>query len=389
MMNLAVVSLSLFSSISTLGFSPLPSLPVSLRPSRSKSFASTFGSDGASKRPGSSSNSQWENFSNLHLGVSAGQPVPPKVTYSGVTTHYGYLGDVVSSSPTEIVYSRSSTSSVSASLRVFGDDKGGGTNDGSYSNRSPIGVFDLPTFSSTRLPCRFLSSSSITGPTLLRSSSLSTELSLSYSTSRLRCAFVHKPAWEKGKERGGNQPDCLKLSRATVTFEDREVSVSPPPAAEINAIASTSHDDDDDGDDSSSGYDSVVCSRFYRPTPPFQWSGSFRGSSSTWGSRSGHSRWSIPALDEADAWHCRPTGDGGNVWSVRLGCVLIMCPKLVVPRAISGAEGGAGSISALDKVFRCAWMPGENEILRVEGAVGGDYCNQLTAHRCDVLERIL
>ena len=89
---------------------------------------------------------------------------------------------------------------------------------------------------------------------------------------------------------------------------------------------------------------------FYRHK---QWA----GTAWTWGEQTGDRGWSVPDLEEADAWHGRPTGDTADVWSLRLnvGGILLQCPKVIT----SGIAG----------ICRVAWLP---EAKEEDGGTGID-----------------
>ena len=120
------------------------------------------------------------------------------------------------------------------------------------------------------------------------------------------------------------------------------------------------------------------------------------------GPQSGDRGWSITDLEEADAWHGRPTGDTSDVWSMRLpGGILLQCPRIIT-------SGRAG-------LCRLAWLPEDDakpgtssdgdtaKLLRIEAAVSalepiideeneelmvGFYPPLLSSLRCDTLVKI-
>jgi hypothetical protein len=139
---------------------------------------------------------------------------------------------------------------------------------------------------------------------------------------------------------------------------------------------------------------------FFRGVPPFQWHKKWSGSSWTWGIQAKDRGWAIEDLDEADAWHGRPTGDTSDTWAMRLpGGILLQCPRVIT-------SGRAG-------LCRLAWLPEDDapvgsehdgdtaKLLRVEASVIalepvideendvmlGFYPPELGSLRCDVLEK--
>ena len=232
---------------------------------------------------------------------------------------------------------------------------------------------------------RLASVATVTGPSLLRSGAMSTELTLRHGDGRVRVAFQHAPVWEAGVEPGSCPPDGLKLFRTTVCREALGRPGSGPPTASAEAANPPPRGDP----------------RFFRPIPPFFWHKRWAGTSWTWGPTTGDRGWKIEEMDEADSWHGRPTGDHMGVWSMRLpGGILIQCPRVVM-----GGEAG---------LCRLAWLPeddapvgtGEDgdpaRLLRVEASVlalepaideeSGDMVGffppSLGSLRCDVLSKV-
>ena len=98
-------------------------------------------------------------------------------------------------------------------------------------------------------------------------------------------------------------------------------------------------------------------------------------------------------MEEGDAWHGRPMGDGMDVWSMRLpGGILMQCPRVIV-----GGQAG---------ICRLAWLPEEDTddamLLRIEAGVlalepvpdeddetmmVGFYPPTLGSLRCDVMKK--
>ena len=185
----------------------------------------------------------------------------------------------------------------------------------------------------------------VIGPSVLKSGAMSTELVLRHGDGRVRVTFQHAPVWERGVEPGSCPPQGLKLFRAVVSkeklrpiVEDGEGTIQGPPSA----------------DEEQASPPPPGNPRFFRPIPPFKWHAKWAGTSWTWGPQTGDRGWQIEEVDEADAWHGRPTGDQTGTWSLKLpGGVLIQCPKVIV--------GGMAGIC------RLAWLPED------EGEVGTEY----------------
>lgn len=215
------------------------------------------------------------------------------------------------------------------------------------------------------------------GPSLTKSGTMSTELVLTHGNGRLRVIYQHAPVWERGVEPGSCPPQALKLFRTMVS---REVLNSDAPPSQKGEEENPPLRGDP---------------KFFRKVPPFQWHQQWGGSSWTWGPQSGDRGWSIEELEEADAWHGRPTGDTDDVWAMRLpGGILLQCPRIV-------SNGRVG-------LCRLAWLPEEEEdvgtakLLRVEAGILalepvideendvmlGFYPPELASLRCDVLQKI-
>ena len=175
------------------------------------------------------------------------------------------------------------------------------------------------------------------GPSLTKSGSMSTELILSHedTNSRLRVIYQHAPVWEKGVEPGSCPPHGLKLYRVMVAKE--------------TLFDSDGKKNNDNGE--------VKGDAFKKSVPPFLWHKKWAGTAWTWGTQTGDRGWSITELEEADAWHGRPTGDNADVWSLRLnaGGILLQCPRVIT-------SGFAG-------LCRVAWLP---EVSEENGGSGVD-----------------
>jgi hypothetical protein len=213
----------------------------------------------------------------------------------------------------------------------------------------------------------------VIGPSLLRSGVMATELVLSYGDGRVRVTFQHAPVWEAGVEPNSCPPQGLKLFRTTVS---REALRDEPPTEETEAKLMMNPD-----------HDSAVI--FYRPVRPFDWWKKWAGTSWTWGPQAGNQGWMLEEMEEVDAWHGRPTGDGPNVWALRLpGGILLQTPRIV-------SQGDVG-------ICRLAWMPNTNTLLRLEAGIValepmltdidhdmvGFHPPSLVSYRCDTLKKV-
>lgn len=192
---------------------------------------------------------------------------------------------------------------------------------------------------------RCASCAMVSGPSLLRSGAMSTELVLAFGDGRVRVTYLHAPVWEAdGDEDSDPQqrgpPDGLKLFRVMLA---REALRDAPPAPGRETDVKPGNP------------------IFYRPVPPFKWHNEWAGTTWTWGPQAGDRGWAIEEMDEADSWHGRPTGDNQNVWSLRLGTILLQCPRVVLPNTVD--------------FCRLAWLPEDESddvnasLLRIEAGI--------------------
>jgi hypothetical protein len=216
---------------------------------------------------------------------------------------------------------------------------------------------------------RLTSVSMVNGPSLLRSGAMATELVLAHGDGRVRVVFQHAPVWEQGVEPGSVPPQLLKLFRTMVS---REALRDAPPTIETEKQNPPLQGNP----------------TFFRPVPPFRWHKVWGGTSWTWGPKTSNREWAIEEMEEHDAWHGRPTGDGMNVWNLRLsGGILLQCPRFVT-------NGEAG-------LCRLAWLPNDDTLLRVEASVlalqpmlleddslVGFYPPSLGSLRCDAMKNL-
>lgn len=320
---------------------------------------------------------QWDLFNKHHA----------KGRWRGTWSTYDYIGDEIDSAKASVIL-RPTNEDADLKDRVIKHEHEIITTivaadcntctDSTQSRVIPVGEYSLGNMRKQRLA----SCGMVIGPAIMRSGAMSTELVLSYKgNSRVRVIFMHGPSWEEGIEPGSMPPTGLKLFRTMISREKVNVPF-PGPTRATEA-------------DGKVPYISGKSASFFRPVPPFEWFAKWSGSSWTYGPQMGDKGWSILDMEEADAWHGRPTGDNDNVWNLRLpGGILVQCPRIVY----SGEIG----------LMRLAWMPeGKNEendgaLLRLEAGVSalepiispdneeemiGFYPPGLSSLRCDTLTK--
>eukprot|EP00614_Pseudopedinella_elastica_P013608 CAMPEP_0172583798 /NCGR_PEP_ID=MMETSP1068-20121228/3339_1 /TAXON_ID=35684 /ORGANISM="Pseudopedinella elastica, Strain CCMP716" /LENGTH=391 /DNA_ID=CAMNT_0013377715 /DNA_START=22 /DNA_END=1197 /DNA_ORIENTATION=+ len=209
----------------------------------------------------------------------------------------------------------------------------------------------------------------VTGPTVLRSGVMSTELALRHpdGDGRVRVTFQHAPAWQRDNPNPGvGPPDALDLVRVTVRREALR-SKAPTAAREQEA----------------EGKDLVP--RFWRGVPPFKWAefefGNWRGQSWRWSTEDGGeagggaSKKRPRELDfecEPDVWHERFTGDDENTWHLRLpGGLLLQTPQRLFNSNGSAAQqlGSPEKESSDVYEMRLAWLAEDDVLLRCAARV--------------------
>jgi len=307
---------------------------------------------------------QWDLFQKHHaLG-----------SWRGTWMTYNYIGDVVDSTvaSVDLELDESGTSCTQIHKIVTGSVSADCETcfDSEDVQAMPVAQYSLGNLGRNRLA----SVGMVIGPSILRSGAMSTELILRHGDGRVRVIFQHAPVWEAGVEPGSCPPQGLKLYRTMVCRE--ALRDGPPSAASEEAKAPTKGNP-----------------KFFRGVPPFHWHKKWAGTSWTWGPSTGDRGWSISEMEEGDAWHGRPMGDGMDVWSMRLpGGILMQCPRVIV-------SGQAG-------ICRLAWLPEEDTddamLLRVEAGVlalepilddddesmmVGFYPPSLGSLRCDVMKK--
>jgi len=301
---------------------------------------------------------QWDLFKKHHA----------KGSYKGIWTSFNYIGDIIDETvaSVNIDYDEDNDSIEHTHTIAVGATRADCDTcfDSSEAKVLPVAQYTSKDLRKTRLG----SIGMINGPSLLRSGAMATELILSYGDGRVRVVFQHAPVWPTGIEPGSTPPEGLKLFRTMVS---REAIRQSPPTAE-----SETANPPGEGDPT-----------FFRGVPPFAWHKEWAGTSWTWGPQAGNRGWEIERMEEADAWHGRPTGDSPNVWNLRLpGGVMLMCPRIV-----SNDETG---------IFRLAWLPREDTLVRLEASVTamkpmlmeddslvGFHPPSLGSLRCDVMKK--
>mmetsp|Transcript_13865 Transcript_13865/g.15008 ORF Transcript_13865/g.15008 Transcript_13865/m.15008 type:complete len:433 (+) Transcript_13865:34-1332(+) len=213
---------------------------------------------------------------------------------------------------------------------------------------------------------RLAGCSMVNGPSLLRSGVMAIELILRHKDGRLRVIYQFAPVWERDVEPGSCPPQGLKLFRTTLSREAIR-STAPTAESEANEVPG-------DGNPI-----------FYRPVPPFNWHKKWAGLSWTYGPQSGNRGWAVDELDETDSWHGITPVD---CWNLRLpGGIHLQTPRIITEASVG--------------ICRLAWLPNDNNLLRVETGVSvlqpmmveddtmvGFQPPLLTSLRCDMLSRV-
>ncbi len=275
--------------------------------------------------------------------------------WSGTWTTYDYMGDVQDKTQASVILLHDPiTNVVSHTHDIVMEMKQSDCEtcfDSKNVKSIPVGMYSEGNMAKYRCA----SVGMVCGPSLTRSGMMSTELILVHDnnekkeesgSSRLRVVYQHAPVWENGVEPGSCPPHGLKLFRVMVAKEYLDTTSTGRPI------------DDEKYKESLS---------FTKSVPPFMWHKKWAGTAWTWGEQSGDRGWSITELEEADAWHGRPTGDTSDTWSLRLnaGGILLQCPRIIT-------SGFAG-------LCRVAWLPDvkeedggngvDSKLLRIEASV--------------------
>eukprot|EP00548_Thalassiothrix_antarctica_P005129 CAMPEP_0194137612 /NCGR_PEP_ID=MMETSP0152-20130528/7487_1 /TAXON_ID=1049557 /ORGANISM="Thalassiothrix antarctica, Strain L6-D1" /LENGTH=392 /DNA_ID=CAMNT_0038834711 /DNA_START=15 /DNA_END=1193 /DNA_ORIENTATION=- len=315
--------------------------------------------ESSSRQDDDESEIQWDLFKKHHA----------KGSYKGLWTSYNYIGDVVDEvvASVNLDYDEENDTIEQSHTIVVGATK---ADCATCFDTFETKVIPVAKYTSNDLrKIRLGSIGMVSGPTLMRSGAMATELILSHGDGRIRVVFQHAPVWAADVEPGSGPPSGLKLFRTLVS---REALRDEPPTFESETATPPT-----DGNPT-----------FSRGVPPFTWHKEWAGTSWTWGPQAGNKGWQMDRMEEADAWHGRPTGDGPNVWNLRLpGGILLHCPRVV-----SNDEAG---------IFRLAWMPTEETLVRMEVSIMalqpmimedetlvGFYPPSLGSLRCDTMTKI-
>ena len=268
---------------------------------------------------------QWDLFKKYHA----------KGSWKGVWTTYNYIGDVLDETVASVNLNleEENESHIDHTHTIVV----GATRSDCATCFDSMETKTLPvaTYTPDNLrKSRFAACSMVNGPTILRSGAMSMELILAHGDGRLRVIFQHAPVWEKGVEPGSCPPQGLKLYRAILSRE----SLRPVPPTAESELA----DPPPKGNPV-----------FFRPVPPFNWHKKWGGTSWTWGPQMGNRGWAIEDMEESDSWHgIAPV----EFWNLRLpGGVFLQSPRVVTDASTS--------------LFRLAWLPDDETLLRVEAGV--------------------
>lgn len=302
---------------------------------------------------------QWDLFKKHHA----------KGSWKGIWTSYDYIGDVIDETVASVNlnYDEANDAIQQTHTIAVGAKRSDCETcfDSMETKELPVAQYTPSQLLKTRLG----SVGMVNGPTLLRSGAMATELVLAVGDGRVRVLFQHAPVWEAGIEPGSCPPQGLKLFRTMIS---REALRDGPPTFESEAA-----------NPPKSG--NPV---FYRGVPPFAWHKEWAGTSWTWGPQTGNRGWQVEQMEEGDAWHGRPTGDGPNVWNLRLpGGILVQAPRVI-------SDTGAG-------MCRLAWLADDETLARLEvGVIAlqpmlmdddtlvGFHPPSLANFRCDVMKKV-
>ncbi|KAI2498471.1 protein of unknown function (DUF3598) [Fragilaria crotonensis] len=231
--------------------------------------------------------------------LMSAKKAPRKGILKGVWTTYDYIGDVIDETVASVnlKYDESNDVIQQTHTIVVGAKRADCATcfDSFETKELPVAQYTPTQLHKTRLG----SVGMVNGPTLLRSGTMATELVLSQGDGRVRVVFQHAPVWKAGVEPGSCPPQGLKLFRTLIS---REALRDEPPTMETEAANPPA----------------LGNPILYRGVPPFKWHKQWAGTSWTWGPQTGNRGWKIDQMEEADAWHGRATGDGPNVWNLRL-----------------------------------------------------------------------
>ena len=184
----------------------------------------------------------------------------------------------------------------------------------------------------------------VSGPTLLRSGLMSTELLLRYGASRLRVAVQHAPA--EANEGVEDAVPALLCFRCVVARERCDAELGAP-TREVEATRWQGHEDDlpDDKDDT----------HFWKGRSPYSWRRDWVGESDV-AIRDTLEHFELPdGLDDEESWH-ESTRSGEASYNLALpGGIRVQAPQIIP--------------AAVPVPIRVAWMPNAQTLLRAEGVV--------------------
>ena len=184
----------------------------------------------------------------------------------------------------------------------------------------------------------------VSGPTLLRSGLMSTELLLRYGASRLRVAVQHAPA--EANEGVEDAVPALLCFRCVVARERCDAELGAP-TREVEATRWQGHEDDlpDDKDNT----------HFWKGRSPYSWRRDWVGESDV-AIRDTLEHFELPdGLEEDESWH-ESTRSGEASYNLALpGGIRVQAPQIIP--------------AAQPVPIRVAWMPNAQTLLRAEGVV--------------------
>lgn len=175
-----------------------------------------------------------------------------------------------------------------------------------------------------------------TGPAVLRSGLMATEVLLTRGDARLRVSFQHAPA--EPKEDAERREPALLLYRCVVARERRDAA---PPTREAEAARAADGDDD------------VL---FWRGVNPWAWRRTWGGASAVATGRGALTEYALDELDDDDGcWHEFMRTGEASYNLVLPGGVRIHAPQVIGPETPAQ--------------IRVAWTPNDATLLRAEATV--------------------
>ena len=328
----------------------------------------------------STASSQWDLFCEQHVGQ-----------WRGLWETYDVLGDKID--VTEAMFTaalqpndQSGVAALSQTFNIATIKADCETcHDSSEEKTMNLGMLTRDTLAPRRTV--LLGPAMVSGPTVLRSGIMSTELALRFGDGRLRVTFQHAPAWDKNSEAGVGPPDVLDLLRVTVRREALRPFAPTPESESAEAAAASSA--------RRAGGATAPRPQFWRGVPPFRWAeqegGPWRGTRFAFdasGDAGGGQR--EQPTDEAgdsavalqgtesvldfdapeDVWHERYAGDDENVWHLRLpGGVLVQCAQRLFNDKAGEGLYDDGTLLPEAYRLRLAWLAEDTTLLRATASV--------------------